>query len=790
MSSRPKARNSSDTTARAGADARAGRNKRNGNVSGADAFDGIESLIEQASHRFQQLFQGLPIACFCFDGEGRIHEWNRASEKLYGRSAAEVLQRPIWEIVCRQEHADYIRGAVERALAGETLEGLEWTTLRADGSQIDTLSSVFPLRTLQEGAVVGGVIANVDITSRKHAERALQESHEKLDQRIRERTEELAKANATLRREIADRKRAESALRAEADRLAALIAVQFEIAREELDLEKVMQLIANRTRELARADRCAVWLVDGEELVCRATTGTEGFQAGDRVRLDENLNGDCVRTGEIIWCPDTHKDPRTETQALTRYNIRSLVAVPIHFGSEIVGSFIVLSHWENAFDETDTQILQLMAGLVSTAMEHAVQFEERREAERELQRILAQTEQVLLAIPSALIEIDERGLITTWNAAAKTAFGVSRDDSLGKKLEECPIGWDSALITTAIETCQREAQSIRMDDVRVAQPDGKDRLLGITLTPITTTLGPVTGVLILAADVTDRRMLETQLAQAQKLESIGQLAAGIAHEINTPIQYVGDNLRFLRDVFTEFGALFEPFKRFMERAAASELAEEARSMTEALEKADVDYLMQEAPSAIEQSLEGVQRVAHIVGAMKEFSHPGTSEKIPIDLNHSLESTILVARNEWKYVADMVTDFDPDLPPVLGLPAELNQVFLNLIVNAAHAVADVAKEESGQKGRIAIRTRLVGGQAEIRVEDSGPGVPEAIRSRLFDPFFTTKGVGKGTGQGLTIARSVVVDKHAGTISFDTQPGKGTTFIVRLPLDEPAKMPAAA
>jgi signal transduction histidine kinase len=167
--------------------------------------------------------------------------------------------------------------------------------------------------------------------------------------------------------------------------------------------------------------------------------------------------------------------------------------------------------------------------------------------------------------------------------------------------------------------------------------------------------------------------------------------------------------------------------------------------------------------------------------MKEFSHPGTKEKVLVDLNHAINSTITVARNEWKYVADIETDFDPSLPLIPCQAGEFNQVILNLIVNAAHAIANVVRDGGFEKGKIKIQTRNCLEWAEIRVQDTGSGIPEGVRTRIFDPFFTTKEIGKGTGQGLAIARSVVVDKHGGTIHFETETGKGTTFVIHLPHD---------
>jgi signal transduction histidine kinase len=312
--------------------------------------------------------------------------------------------------------------------------------------------------------------------------------------------------------------------------------------------------------------------------------------------------------------------------------------------------------------------------------------------------------------------------------------------------------------------------------------DGGRRLLGLTITPVCMADESLTKLLVVGADITNRRTMEAQLREAQKLESIGQLAAGIAHEINTPTQYIGDNVRFLKDAFQDLKNLMANYERLLLAAQGNgPPGEDAEGISATIDKSDLGFLIEEIPKAIDQSLEGVTRVSAIVGAMKEFSHPGTTDKTPLDMNHAIQSTITVSRNEWKYVADMETDFDPSLPLVSCLPGEINQVILNLIVNAAHAIGDVARKGGRQRGTITVRTRRCAEWAEIRIEDTGTGIPVEARTRVFDPFFTTKEVGKGTGQGLAIARSVVVGKHGGSLHFETEEGKGTAFIIRLPYD---------
>lgn len=280
---------------------------------------------------------------------------------------------------------------------------------------------------------------------------------------------------------------------------------------------------------------------------------------------------------------------------------------------------------------------------------------------------------------------------------------------------------------------------------------------------------------------TERASMEIQLRHAQKMESIGQLAAGIAHEINTPTQFISDNLRFLQDSFAD---LLPVFKELAELRNATDPAIRSSAIERLIDSAraaDAGYLATEIPAAITQSLEGTSRVSKIVGAMKNFSHPGKEEKTKVDLNTAIESTLTVCRNEWKYVAEVKLDLDESLPPVSCLPGEFNQVILNLVVNAAHAIGDVVKGKGGEKGLITVSSKRDKNVVEVRVQDTGTGIPKQIQTKIFDPFFTTKGVGKGTGQGLAIAHSVIVDKHQGQIHFESETGKGTTFIIRIPIE---------
>jgi signal transduction histidine kinase len=285
------------------------------------------------------------------------------------------------------------------------------------------------------------------------------------------------------------------------------------------------------------------------------------------------------------------------------------------------------------------------------------------------------------------------------------------------------------------------------------------------------------------SEANEKEKLQSQLLQAQKLESVGQLAAGIAHEINTPTQYISSNIDFLGEGFEKIARVMAACHKLLTaEKTGSVFPELTQEIDKTLETADWEYLAEELPLAITQSKEGLCQISSIVGAMKKFSQPGSKEKIPTSLNELIDTILTVSCNEWKYVADLEMNISEQLPPVPCLAAEMGQVLLDLIINASYAIATKLGENSrNQKGYIAISTRLVDDQAEIRFQDSGCGIPEDILNKIFDPFFTTKEVGKGTGQGLAIAWDVIVNKHGGTLGVESEPGRGATFIIRLPLD---------
>ena len=285
----------------------------------------------------------------------------------------------------------------------------------------------------------------------------------------------------------------------------------------------------------------------------------------------------------------------------------------------------------------------------------------------------------------------------------------------------------------------------------------------------------------------ERNQLQARLLNEQKLASVGQLAAGIAHEINTPTQYLGSNIAFLGEAFKDVDTLITSYDQLLAVEAKETTSGDSllARVEELKDQVDWQYLKEEMPKALNQSQEGITKISSIVLAMKEFSHPGCKEKQQTDLNRLLETTVTVTSNEWKYVADIDKQLDEQLPQVPCLPNEMGQVFLNILVNAAQAITEKMTKNPGEgKGRITITTKVLADQLEITFTDTGGGIPEKIGDKVFDPFFTTKEVGRGTGQGLAISHDIIVKKHGGTLDFISTEGQGTTFIIRLPMTKPS------
>ena len=386
---------------------------------------------------------------------------------------------------------------------------------------------------------------------------------------------------------------------------------------------------------------------------------------------------------------------------------------------------------------------------------------------------------IFRSAPIAMGTLDTEGRIIDVNCALEELFGYSREQILGKSylgfLAPEDVAGSRQVYVELVQGTRRTNQTQR----HMAAKNGRPLLVNVGLTAVRDHEGEAQLIIVTVEDITERTRLEIELRHSQKLESVGRLAAGIAHEINTPIQFVGDNVSFLSGAFEELLGLCASYQAVCKRSVNGQVsAEDIAKIKHEEEIADLDYLHDNIPTSIAATIDGVSRVAKIVKSMKAFAHPDRGEKDLADLNLALRNTLTVAANELKYVATVETEFG-EIPMVSCFLSDLNQVFLNLLVNAAHAIGDVVGK-SGQRGIIKVRTYREEDFVVVAIRDTGTGIPANLQGRIFDPFFTTKEVGKGTGQGLALARSVVVEEHGGNLTFTTEMGKGTTFFIHIPL----------
>ena len=379
---------------------------------------------------------------------------------------------------------------------------------------------------------------------------------------------------------------------------------------------------------------------------------------------------------------------------------------------------------------------------------------------------------------------DEDGRVSYVNPFIEQLWGFPKESfyaDWGRLIHEKDRDQLLAVFTEAVA----KQKSFR-HEFTVVRPDGKELIILGAAEPFISPDGVYHGHIGTFQDRTtlrsaeaERETIRTQLVQAQKLEAVGRLAAGIAHEINTPIQYIANNTSFLQSAAEALIEMVEKQDALVKQVTATGNVDAfVEEWQEEEESADLEFLRRRIPKAIEDSQEGVERVSAVITAMRDFAHPGSGEMQPMNINHALRSTATVTRNEYKYIAEVVFELDDTLPEVEGLPDELNQVYLNLIINAAHAIEERKKEDPSHKGLIILRTRFDDHHAYIDISDNGCGIPEDHMEKVFEPFFTTKEVGKGTGQGLAIANAVVTNKHNGSIEVGSVPGEGTTFTIAL------------
>jgi PAS domain S-box-containing protein len=679
-----------------------------------------EQALQERTAYLNALFEISPLGIAVLDTQGSIQMSNSSFEKLFLYSREEIFGANLDDLIVPPELASEASTLTRLCLGGG---GVQATTRRRrkDGQLID--AEVYGVPLVIDGELRGYLCLYQDITERKRAEAELVKYAEDLEisQAVQE---EHAKELARLVEELAQER---DLLGTVMDNLPDYIYYKDRQSRflranpahaKALGLSDPHQTVGKTDLDFFPEEDAKKYFSDEQQVI---ETGQALLGRMERVRHPD---------GQYHWF-STSKVPIRDTQG----HVTGLVGI-------------------------------------SRDMTEQMRAEETLRASEVRYRELFENASDIVYTTG----LDTR--LTSLNRVGQKILGYSAEEATELDLRQLVTAKHWELIKLSGERLMAGASDIAIE-VEITTKDGRQMTLEVKPRLIYKGGKPV-GVQGIARDITGRDTAEMELRHAQKLEAVGRLASGIAHEINTPIQFVGDNTRFLQDSFGGLQTLLSKYQELRDAADSGVVSPEMlAAVRNAEEESDCAYLREEIPKALAQTLEGVTRVATIVRAMKEFAHPEGKEMAAADLNRALLSTLTVARNELKYVADIETDLG-DLPLVVCNLGDLNQVFLNLLVNAAHAVGEVV-QGTGERGKIRVCTCREEGTVLIAIRDTGGGIPEAIRGRIFDPFFTTKEVGRGTGQGLAIARSVVVDRHKGALTFETEVGKGTTFYVRLPLD---------
>ncbi|MCB0337266.1 MAG: response regulator, partial [Bdellovibrionales bacterium] len=397
--------------------------------------------------------------------------------------------------------------------------------------------------------------------------------------------------------------------------------------------------------------------------------------------------------------------------------------------------------------------------------------------EHDLSLMVSQRESLIEAIPDALVSLSHDGRLKHWNAVAEQLFNLKAHHQ-GMTFQDAHSRWDWRRVGDAIAQCLTGGKRSALPEIP-CDIHGYPGYVEVNIAPVGQGTNSKYGALVIAKDISIRKQLESDLGQARRLELIGQLASGVAHEINTPTQFVGDNLEFLQD---SFGELIEAYRISRDACQQARCSEQESSELESqggMEDSEFEYLSKEVPKAINRSIEGIKHVSEIVRAMNQFAHPGAKEKEEACLNELLQNTVIVSKNGWKNIARVDFNLDENLPRTKVVASEINQVILNIIMNASHAIETRLAGQPDLEGVISIKTWADEWHIHFAIADNGSGMTKATKERIFDPFFTTKEVGKGTGQGLSISHVIVVDNHGGYIVVESKVGEGTRFTISLP-----------
>ena len=572
------------------------------------------------------------------------------------------------------------------------------------------------------------------------------------------------------------------------------------------NLDYLLQILLDETLITIKSNSGVIFLYDEDSntLKAVATRGWGNDLANISMEPTSGIAGYVFTSRKPYYSQEIKTDERLLNQTLSQLPQGwSGGWFPIQAEGVPIGIVMVTLVYPRQFYEDEIRLLTIITQLAGNAVNRIRLYDQLQFSNDELQKevfrrrtiqdLLANEKELLsmtlMSIGDGVIMTDEDGMIVFLNLAAEKMTGYAESESVDQPLnlvlkiiDPNTNQFVENVIRLLLELDDAQRRNIYYKSPMLVTKSGERRLVSGIISSLRPGEGKPSGYVIVIRDITEIKQMEAQSALSRQMEAIGQLAAGIAHEINTPIQYIGDNLRFLERAFIHYTEALDYYRNFLiDHVDRTLCARELEELEQVISQKKIPHYQQEIPAAIREALDGSERVRKIVLAMREFSHPSKRDKKYADINHGIETTVTISRNEWKYYADLEMDLDSTIPAVYCQIDEINQVILNIIVNAAQAIQEKVTKDTEQKGKISIKTVQQGDFVMISIADTGAGIPETITDRIFDPFFTTKGVGKGTGQGLSIAYRIIMKEHHGKIYVDSNVGKGTTFTIELPIE---------
>jgi PAS domain S-box-containing protein len=670
------------------------------------------------------------------DAEGRIVWGNESFSRLTGYSLDEILGKVPGQFLQVDKSDQTVIARMRHAVRqGEPFRG-EVFSRRKDGREFWLDLELVPIHD-PDHRLTGFIAIESDITERKRAEEARKEQYEL--------AELLTDVSLALTQTADQRAMLMRCVQAVVRHLNVSCARIWTVHHDSQVLE--LQASAGEDEDS-----------DLDETIAPVGASRIGRIASDRHSSFPNANGDLREL---------------ERQPIWRKGLVPFAGHPLIVNDRVVGVMALYACRDFSY--------ATIAALLSCADSIALGIARIR-ADMALRAAHQVNNRLLGAISSILISLDGTDCIIRWNSAAEKTFGALAVDVVGKPFGEAGIAWDEPTLFRGLRLCRDQQETIHLQELVFTQSNGDKGYVSFSITPFTEYEQESVGLLLLGLDVTEGRLLQAQLVQAQKLEAIGQLAAGVAHEINTPMQFVSDNVEFLSHCLTTVTSVIDAYEHELSKEDTSGEAQR-KAMQEVYQNSGFERLRTMVGQAITDCRDGCDRVVTIVRAMRQLSHPGSRSFEQADLNELIRTACTVSRNRWKYFAELELDLDRSLPLIDCKIAEITQVFLNLVVNAADAIAERLSPDSGLKGQIRIQSALCGERVTVEVSDTGCGIPEKNLRRIFDPFFTTKPIGQGTGQGLAIAYDLIVNKHQGTISVESVVNQGTRFLISFPVQQP-------